>query len=312
MLIRMEIDEISIKGMHNCMDWKSVKFDWNRARAFLVTAEEGSLSAAARALDMTQPTLGRQVTALEQELGVVLFNRAGTGLVLTPGGLELLEQVRAMGDAANRMSLAASGQSQDIEGSICISASEVDAAFRLPPIIAKLRKMEPGIDVEIVATNAPSDLGRREADIAIRSFRPTQPELIAKKVKDLSARLYATPGYLRRIGVPTSKADLNRADFISFDSTGGLLKALNALGLNLTKKNFPFMTENHIVHWELVKQGLGIGIMPADIGEAEPLVRPALEAFEPIIFPMWLTAHRELKTSRRVRMVFELLATELS
>lgn len=294
------------------MDWKSVKFDWNRARAFLVSAEEGSLSAAARALDMAQPTLGRQVTALEQELGVVLFNRVGTGLVLTPGGLELLDQVRAMGDAANRMSLAASGQSQDIEGSICISASEVDATFRLPPIIAKLRQIEPGIDVEIVASNAPSDLGRREADIAIRSFRPTQPELIAKKIKDHSARLYATPSYLKSIGVPTSKADLNRAKFISFDSTGGLVKALNGLGLNLTKENFPIVTENYIVHWELVKQGLGIGIMVADIGDAETLVQLALEEFEPIVFPMWLTAHRELKTSRRVRMVFDLLAAELS
>ena len=298
--------------MHKCMDWKSVKFDWNRARAFLVTAEEGSLSAAARALHMAQPTLGRQVTALEQELGVVLFNRVGTGQVLTPSGLELLEQVRAMGDAANRMSLAASGQSQDIEGSICISASEVDSVFRLPPIIAKLREMEPGIDVEIVASNTPSDLGRREADIAIRSFRPTQPELIAKKIKDISAQLYATPGYLRRIGFPTSKADLNQADFISFDNTGGLLKALNGLGLNLSKKNFPLMSENYIVHWEFVKQGLGIGIMPEDIGDAESAVQLALDDFEPIVFPMWLTAHRELRTSRRVRTVFDLLVAELS
>lgn len=298
--------------MHYCMDWKSVKFDWNRARAFLVTAEEGSLSAAARALGMAQPTLGRQVAALEQELDVVLFNRVGTGLVLTPGGLELLDQVRVMGDAANRMSLAASGQSNDIEGSICISASEVDATFRLPPIIAKLRKMEPGIDVEIVASNAPSDLGRREADIAIRNFRPTQPELIAKKIKDLSARLYATPGYLKSIGVPTTTADLNQAEFISFDSTGGLIKALNQRGLNLSSKNFPLMSENYIVHWELVKQGLGIGIMPEDIGDAEPLVRQVLEELQPIIFPMWITAHRELKTSRRVRMVFDLLAAELS
>ena len=112
--------------------------------------------------------------------------------------------------------------------------------------------------------------------------------------------------------MPTSKADLNQADFISFDSTGGLLKALNELGLNLTKENFPVITENYIVHWELVKQGLGIGIMPADIGDAEPLVQLALEEFEPIAFPMWLTAHRELKTSRRVRVVFDLLAEELS
>jgi len=293
------------------MDWKSVKFDWNRTRAFLVTAEEGSLSAAARALGMTQPTLGRQVTALEQELGVVLFNRVGTGLVLTPGGLELLDQARIMGDAANRMSLSASGQSKEIEGSICISASEVDATFRLPAIIAKLRKIAPGIEVEIVASNTPSDLGRREADIAIRNFRPTQPELIAKKIKDIPAQLYATPKYLKHIGMPTTIADLNQANFISFDSTDRLLKALNERGLNLSKKNFRLMSENYIVHWQLVKQGLGIGIMPADIGDAEPLVQPVLKGFELLTFPMWITAHRELRTNRRVRVVFDLLATEL-
>jgi len=294
------------------MDWKSVKFDWNRARAFLVTAEEGSLSAAARALGMTQPTLGRQVTALEQELGVVLFNRVGTGLVLTPGGLELLDQARVMGEAANRMSLSASGQSNNVEGSICISASEVDATFRLPAIIAKLRKMAPGIEVEIVASNAPSDLGRREADIAIRSFRPTQPDLIAKKIKDISAQLYATPEYLKSIGMPTTMAGLNQADFISFDNTGRLQKALNDLGLNLSKKNFPLISENYIVHWELVKHGLGIGVMPIDIGDAEPLVQPVLKEFALFVFPMWLTAHSELKTSRRVRIVFDLLVSELS
>jgi DNA-binding transcriptional LysR family regulator len=157
------------------MDWRSVKFDWNRARAFLVTAEEGSLSAAARALGMAQPTLGRQVDALEQELGVVLFERVGRGFTLTPSGLELLDHVRAMGDAANRVSLTAAGQSQSIEGKICIAASETYAAILLPPIIAKLRQVEPGIHIEIVASTKASDLLRREADIAIRNFpRPSR------------------------------------------------------------------------------------------------------------------------------------------
>lgn len=294
------------------MDWKSVKFDWNRARAFLVTAEEGSLSAAARALGMTQPTLGRQVTALEDELSVVLFERVGTGLVLTPSGLDLLEHVRSMGDAASRVSLIANGQSQNIEGNICISASDVIAVFWLPPIISRLRQQEPKITVEIIVTNETSDLRRREADIAIRNFRPTQLELITKKIRDISARLYATPEYLKKIGNPASKKDLDYAEFISFDGTGMLINGLNALGLNLTKKNFPILTEDYITHWELVKQGLGIGIMPEDIGNAEPLVKLALPKLKPIIFPIWLTAHRELNTSKRVRVVFDLLATELA
>ena len=216
------------------MDWKSVKFDWNRARAFLVTAEEGSLSAAARALGMTQPTLGRQVSALEEELGVVLFERAGLGLVLTPGGLELLEHVREMGEAASLVSLTASGQSTNIEGTVCISASEVYSVFLLPPIIAKLRKLESKINIEVIATNLTSDLRRREADIAIRNFRPTQPELIAKKIKDDSARLYATAEYLKSLGKISSAEDLKRADFISFDNTGMLMNGLNERGMKFS------------------------------------------------------------------------------
>ncbi len=294
------------------MDWRSIKFDWNQARAFLVTAEEGSLSAAARALGMTQPTVGRQVTALEQELGVALFERVGRGLELTPSGLELASHVRDMGKAATRVSLAAGGRSQTIEGSICITASEIHAAFLLPPIIEKLRQLAPGIDVEIIASNSASDLGRREADIAIRSFRPTQAELIARKIKDVPARLYASKDYLKRIGMPKSAADLERADFIDFDDTGMLLNGLNALGLNLTQSNFPIRTKNHIVQWQMVKQGLGIGIFPEDIGDAEPLVQQALPELEPIVFPIWLTTHRELNTSRRVRLVFDLLAAELA
>src|SRR5206468_6452439 len=129
--------------------------------------------------------------ALEEELGVVLFERVGRGLTLTAGGLELLEHVRPMGEAANQVSLAASGQSQTIEGSICITASEVISAFLLPPILARLRRTHPGVDIKLVASNAVHDLRRREADIAIRSGRPTDPGLIATRLRDTPARLYA-------------------------------------------------------------------------------------------------------------------------
>lgn len=298
--------------MHFRMDWRASKFDWNRARAFLVTAEEGSLSAAARALGMAQPTLGRQVDALEQELGIVLFERVGRGLTLTPSGLELLEHVRNMGQAANAVSMTAFGQSQSIEGTICIAASETYATLVLPPIIKKLRKAEPGIDIEIVASNFASDLRRREADIAIRNFRPTEPDLIAKKIRDVPARLYATPGYLDSIGNPALPYDLREGSFISIDDGNALMHGLNAIGLNLTSKNFPIMTENYSVMWALVKQGVGIGILDGNIGDREPLVQRVLPDMEPLMFPIWLVSHRELNTSRRIRMVFDLLAKELA
>ena len=293
------------------MDWRSIKFDWNKARAFLVTAEEGSLSAAARALDMAQPTLGRQVTGLEQELGIVLFERVGRGLQLTPGGAELLDHVRVMGDAAGRVSMNALGQSQALEGKICISASETYAAVLLPPIIAKLRILEPGIHVEIVVANHASDLRRREADIAIRNFRPTEPDLIAKKVGDADAVLYATPDYIERIGNPTMPQELQHAHFVNLDHGDMMIKGLNRLGLGLTEENFPLLTESYLVMWELVRQGAAIGILDAHIGDADPIVQRVLPDLEPLVFPIWLVSHRELTTSRRIRRVFDFLAEEL-
>ena len=293
------------------MDWRSVKFDWNKARAFLVTAEEGSLSAAARALGMAQPTLGRQVDGLEQELGIVLFERVGRGLQLTPGGLELLDHVRVMGDAAGRVSMNALGQSQTLEGRVCISASETYAAVLLPPIIAKLRILEPDIHVEIVVSNQASDLRRREADIAIRNFRPTEPDLIAKKVGEADAVLYATPDYIEKIGNPTMPQDLRHAHFVNLDHAGMMIKALNKLGLGLTEENFPLLTESYLVMWELVRQGVAIGILDAHIGDADPTVRRVLPDFQPFIFTIWLVSHRELTTSRRIRRVYDYLAEEL-
>ncbi len=294
------------------MDWRSIKFDWNRARAFLVTAEEGSLSGAARALGMSQPTLGRQVAALEEELGVALFERVGRGIELTPSGLALVEHVRTMGEAANRVSLMASGKSDCIEGNICISATEATAAYILPPMIQKLRKQEPGINIELIASNSASDLKRREADIAIRGFRPTQLDLIAKKVSEEQAHLYATPTYLTSLDNPGSPVGFSHAEFFGFNKSNEFLNGLKERGFELSFSNFPVMTENHLVHWEMVKQGVGIGVMSAKIGDAEPKVQRILPDTEPFTYELWLVAHRELRTSRRVRVVFDFLAKELS
>jgi DNA-binding transcriptional LysR family regulator len=294
------------------MDWDSMRFDWTAARAFLAVAEEGSLSAAARRLGLSQPTIGRQVAALEAQLGLALVERAGRGLVLTPGGADLLDHLRAMGAAAARIGLAAAGHSQVIEGLIRITTSEVYAAFLLPPVIARLRAAHPGIAVEIVASNQPTDLLRREADIAIRNFASTQPEVIAMRLRDDAARPYATPGVIAALGHPRGMADLGEATFLGFANNDMLADGLRALGAPVTRRNFPVVTDSHLVQWEFVKRGAGIGLVTEAVGDAEPAVRRVLPDAPPITFPIWLATHRDLRTSRRVRTVFDLLAAELS
>lgn len=294
------------------MDWKSIKFDWNRARAFLVTAEEGSLSAAAKALKTTQSTVGRQVTALEQELGVILFERVGRGLEITPSGLELIEYVKVMGDAANKFSLAASGKSNQVEGTVCISATEAFAIYVLPPILIKLREQHPGISIELVASDASSDLRRREADIAIRNYQPNHNDLIARKLENGKAFLYANPDYLSRVGNPQTCSQVQEADFIGFVNNNSYLKGMEDIGLSLSSKNFPYITASHIAHWALVKEGAGIGVMFEYIGEREPKVCKVSDHISPFVAETWIVAHRELRTNRRIKLVFDFLVEELS
>lgn len=294
------------------MDRRAIKFDWNRARAFLVTAEEGSLSAAAKALDMSQPTVGRQVAALEKELGISLFERTNSGLILTESGADLIEQVKTMADAASNLSRLASGHVEALEGIICISATEMIAAYILPPIIEKMRQQWPKIEIEIIASSDTSDLSQREADIAIRNYRPKQQELIAKRVKDTVGHLYASKSYLNNIERRNSPKDLSGAVFFGVDRSNRVISYLNKFGFELDASNFPLVVANHLVQWEMVKHGSGIGFMMQDIGDAEPLVERALTTVPAFETETWLVSHRELRTSSRLRVIFDYLAYELS
>lgn len=293
------------------MSWERVRFDWNRARAFLVAAEEGSFAAAGRSLGIAQPTVGRQVAALEAELGVTLFERVGTRLELTEAGLELVEHVRFMGEAASRMSLAATGQAAAIDGNVVITASELISAHLLPPVIQRLRREVPGVTVEIVASNAIRDLRRREADIAVRNTTSTHPDLIERKLRTASARAYATPAYLATLDDPSTLEGLAQADYFGFADTARMVTILNGFGLPVTRERFPIVSENHLVQWELCKRGIGVCFVMEEVGDRESTV-VQLPHLPPLPVPMYLTTHRELRTSRRIRLVFDVLAEMLS
>lgn len=294
------------------MNWQAISFDWNQVRAFLATAEEGSLSAAARVLGQTQPTVGRQISALEEELGVTLFERVGRSLVLAPSGRELLEHVRTMADAASRVSLVASGQSQAIEGRVRITASDVFAAELLLPAVAQLREIAPRLEFDVVAADDIRDLQRREADIAIRHVRPEQPELVARLVSEETARIYGSCSYLDRRGRPKSKGDLAQHDFVAFTDAERMIGFMKEFGIELSRNNFRVGSESGVVAWGMVKQGLGLSIMSDHVGQRAEGVEVVLPDLKPVVFPVWLVTHRDLHTSRRIRLVYDHLAAYLS
>jgi DNA-binding transcriptional LysR family regulator len=294
------------------MEWKRSAFDWNQARAFLVTAEEGSLSAAARALGLTQPTLSRQVAGLEEALGVILFERTSRALLLTQSGVQLLADFRTMGEAANNISLAATGQSEAVTGHVIISATNLMAMRFLPPVLKELSQTAPDLQIEIITSNELSDLRRREADIAIRHRRPKDETLFAKRLRNTEAHLFASKEYLEEFGRPKTLADLEKLKFVGFDQPELRLGLMASRGVNLTTANFNFSTSSTTLALELVRQGFGIGIFPMQIGEDYPELENPFPAFEPISIETWLVAHRELKTNLRIRLVFDLLAEGIS
>jgi DNA-binding transcriptional LysR family regulator len=288
------------------------QLDWNQLKAFLETAETGSLSAAARKLGLTQPTLSRQVAAIEQRMGVTLFERVGKRMALTPTGLDLLEHARAMGAAADALRLAATGRSEALGGVVSVSASDAVAAYLLPPLVQQLREQEPGIAIEVISSNALSDLLRREADIAVRHVKPEQPDLIARLIRETEANFYASEDWVKAHGHPRTAVEAAHLPFVGADRSGQFLAYLRQHGLPLSEANFSCYAEHSVAHWTLVRQGMGIGAMMEEIARQTSGIVRVLDEVPPVKFPIWLVTHRELRTSRRIRVVFEKLALGLA
>ncbi len=290
----------------------SARIDWNHIRAFLLSAETGSFSRASEKLATSQPTLSRQVSALEETLELTLFERVGKGVMLTSAGEQLLQHAQTMEEAFNQFSLVATGQSQNLEGQVCISASEIDAMFRMPDIILYLNELEPGIQIKLIASNQASDLKQREADIAIRSFRPTEPDLIAKKLGDERIWFFGDSAYVGKLNQDPPEQGFPQLRVVGFDDTRQMLEILNASGWKLGQRNISVITHSHTTQWQLVRGGMGVGLFPEHIGMKDSslsILYPDLGP--PMTLPLWLVSHRELRSNPRVRRVFDIIADKL-
>ncbi len=294
------------------MNWGAISFDWNHIRAFLATVETGSLSAAARALGQTQPTLSRQISALEEALDVTLFERGTRLMLLTSSGEQLLDHVTDMADAATRISRVAAGQSEAIEGVVRITSSDAMAAYELPRIVLELRRKHPGIRVELAPSSEMASLTRREADIAIRHVQPEQPELIAKRLPDIAVSLFATQEYLDELSPIESPTDLSRASFIGFEQPERLIPQMAMIGIDLTDENFGITATTGTAMFELAREGAGIALLPRVVAEGRLGLKAVLPQLPPFPIPLWLVTHREIRTSKRIRLTFDHLAKALS
>jgi DNA-binding transcriptional LysR family regulator len=280
-------------------------------QSFSQVAEHGSLAATVAAVGGSLATLSRHVSALEAELGVTLFERRGDGMSLTADGVTLFAHADELMTAAHKFASVAAGRDQAIFGTVRITASKGVAGFLLPSILTGLAAEEPEIDFELIASDTEANLLLREADIAIRMFRPKQSNLIARKLGELSFGLFARQDYLDRHGTPTSLAELTDHDLLGGDTDTQVLGGLQSLGLDISQRDFRFRCDDRIAAWQLLVSGCGIGVAHLLQRRLSPELVRVLPDTPTMKLPVWLTSHRELKTSPRVRRAFDYIALNL-
>jgi DNA-binding transcriptional LysR family regulator len=281
---------------------------WELYRSFLAVVREGSLSGAARATQLTQPTIGRHVDALEAALGAPLFTRSQSGLRPTPVAAALLPHVEAMASAVGALRRAASGEALGERGAVRVTAPDIMGVEVLPPALASFRAAHPAIDVELVLSNRVADLGRREADIAVRTVKPTQASLVARKLGVAPIRAHAHPRYLQAHGTPRSLDAFLSHPIIGFDT--GLSFRPPKLPFEITRDLFAFRCDNEVGQYAALKAGFGVGFCQVGLGKRDGLT-PLLADELGFELGVWLVMHKDTKGSRRVRLLFEHLAAHL-
>ena len=287
-------------------------FDWSLIRSFLAALDQGSLLAAARLLKTSQPTLGRHIAELESQMGVVLFERTGRGLVPTATALQLAESARAMEAGALQLTRTLKRTQLQTTGTVRITASVPVAVQLMPPLLARMRLALPDIQVELVSSNQVSNLLRREADIAIRMVRPEQGTLVAKKIGTVGVGAYAHRSYLARRSPLRELPDLLQNDLIGNDADTSILRGFQAMGYAVGPEAFALRTDDFIVQWQAVRAGLGIGFVADYMARTDADVLRVLPGVLNVPdLPMWLAVHREIRTNRRIRAVYDFLADAL-
>jgi DNA-binding transcriptional LysR family regulator len=284
---------------------------WDLYRTFATVLAEGSLSAAARALGLTQPSVSRHIEALEQVVGASLFVRSPRGLSPTDRALAMQPYAQALVAASAALVRSASADARAIAGTVRITASEAVAIGHLPPILARIRRDHPALAIELVLSNAVDDLLQRQADIAVRMVAPTQQSLIARRIGGVTLGLHAHRDYLARRGTPATLGDLADHDMIGPDTMSPMARVLFQALPGLDRARLALRVDNDVAHFAAIRAGFGVGVCQIELARADPaLIRILPEAFD-FVLPVWLVMHEDLRAVARCRAVYDALAEQL-
>jgi DNA-binding transcriptional LysR family regulator len=284
---------------------------WELYRSFLGVLDHGSLSGAARALGVAQPTIGRHVAALEKALGLALFTRSQTGFLPTEAGQSLRMYAESLQSTVAALERSAANQGSGVSGIVRVTASDMVGVEILPPIVARLREQHPGLAVELALTDRVQDLVRREADIAVRMMRPRQELLVARRVGQVVLGLHAHRNYLSRHGTPKSIADLANHALIGFDELTAFIRDAGKKFSLWRREAFSMRTDNSLAQLALIRSGAGIGVCQAAIALRDGQIVRILPKQVSLPLETWITMHKDLRNSPRCRVTFDTLVEGL-
>lgn len=286
--------------------------NWEWYRSFLQVLESGSLSAGARSLGITQPTVGRHIESLEAALGLKLFTRSFDGFSPTDAANELRPYAAGIAMTTAALRRAASSHGSGVRGTVRLTTSEVIGVEVLPPILAALRNEYPELTIELALSNKPDDLLHREADIAVRMFRPVQEALVARRIGAIDVGLHAHERYLAQHGVPESIKDLSRHTTIGFDQETEFVRSFQDRFKTFTRDSFAFRADSDLAQLSAIRAGFGIGACQSPLAARDAkLVRVLRKEFS-LTLDTWVAMHEDLRASARCAVTFAALASGLN
>jgi DNA-binding transcriptional LysR family regulator len=286
--------------------------DWTLYRTFLFVVKTGSLSAAARALGLTQPTVARHIESLESNLDVDLFLRTPRGLIPTEIALALIPQAEDIASSAATLLRVAATEKGEMGGCVRIGVSEVMGVERLPSILCELRISHPRLGIELVLSDKLHDLLRRDVDVAVRQIDPTQDALFAKKLPPTTVGLYAHRSYLKRRGIPQSLNELTQHDLIGLERQNPTMRDMFKQFPFLENTRFALRTDHTLAHHAAIRAGIGMGLMQVGIAELDKNLERVLAKNVSFDLPLWIVMHEDLKSRKLYKTVFDALVIGLS